>query len=70
MRKTTRPVAGLFKATAAGTKFQTGERVKPEGATMGTAGKNTAKTSATAPLSKVQMQKAHTNNRASTFATY
>uniref|UniRef100_A0A8C7R5E3 Cytospin-A n=1 Tax=Oncorhynchus mykiss TaxID=8022 RepID=A0A8C7R5E3_ONCMY len=63
MRKTTRPVAGLFKATAAGTKFQTGERVKPEGATMGTAGKNTAKTSATAPLSKVQMQKAHTNNR-------
>uniref|UniRef100_A0A8C8JJ81 Cytospin-A n=1 Tax=Oncorhynchus tshawytscha TaxID=74940 RepID=A0A8C8JJ81_ONCTS len=65
MRKTTRPVAGLFKATAAGTKAQTGERVKPEGATMGTAGKNTAKTSATVPLSKVQMQKAHTNNRVS-----
>uniref|UniRef100_A0A8C7HJJ8 Cytospin-A n=1 Tax=Oncorhynchus kisutch TaxID=8019 RepID=A0A8C7HJJ8_ONCKI len=63
MRKTTRPVAGVFKATAAGTKAQTGERVKPEGTTMGTAGKNTAKTSATAPLSKVQMQKAHTNNR-------
>uniref|UniRef100_A0A8C7HMH0 Cytospin-A n=1 Tax=Oncorhynchus kisutch TaxID=8019 RepID=A0A8C7HMH0_ONCKI len=62
MRKTTRPVAGVFKATAAGTKAQTGERVKPEGTTMGTAGKNTAKTSATAPLSKVQMQKAHTNN--------
>nr|XP_029506841.1 cytospin-A-like isoform X1 [Oncorhynchus nerka] len=54
MRKTTRPVAGLFKATAAGTKAQTGERVKPEGATMGTAGKNTAKTSATAPLSKAK----------------
>ncbi|XP_035615694.1 cytospin-A-like isoform X4 [Oncorhynchus keta] len=54
MRKTTRPVAGLFKATAAGTNAQTGERVKPEGATMGTAGKNTAKTSATAPLSKAK----------------
>ncbi|XP_029565444.1 cytospin-A isoform X1 [Salmo trutta] len=54
MRKTTRPVAGVSKATAAGTKAQTGERVKPEGATMGTAGKNTAKTSATAPLSKAK----------------
>ncbi|XP_020313882.1 cytospin-A isoform X3 [Oncorhynchus kisutch] len=54
MRKTTRPVAGVFKATAAGTKAQTGERVKPEGTTMGTAGKNTAKTSATAPLSKAK----------------
>uniref|UniRef100_A0A4W5RKI7 Cytospin-A n=1 Tax=Hucho hucho TaxID=62062 RepID=A0A4W5RKI7_9TELE len=54
MRKTTRPVAGVSKATAAGTKAQTGERVKPEGATMGTAGKNTFKTSATAPLSKAK----------------
>ncbi|XP_064798920.1 cytospin-A-like isoform X2 [Oncorhynchus masou masou] len=54
MRKTTRPVAGVTKATAAGTKAQTGERVKPEGATMGTAGKNTAKTSATAPLAKAK----------------
>lgn len=58
MRKATRPVAGVSKATV--TKAQTVEKVKPEGATttMGTAGKNTAKTSATAPLSKVQMQKA------------
>ncbi|XP_041754422.2 cytospin-A-like isoform X2 [Coregonus clupeaformis] len=54
MRKATRPVAGISKATTAGTKAQTGERVKPEGATMGTAGKNTAKTSATAPLSKAK----------------
>ncbi|XP_071206831.1 cytospin-A-like isoform X2 [Salvelinus alpinus] len=54
MRKTTRPVAGVSKATAAGTKAQTGERVKPEGANMGTAGKNTAKTSSTAPLSKAK----------------
>ncbi|XP_041706697.2 cytospin-A isoform X1 [Coregonus clupeaformis] len=56
MRKATRPVAGVSKASVAGTKAQTGERVKPEGATttMGTAGKNTAKTSATAPLSKAK----------------
>ncbi|KAK6316072.1 hypothetical protein J4Q44_G00135960 [Coregonus suidteri] len=54
MRKATRPVAGISKATTAGTKAQTGERVKPEGATMGTAGRNTAKTSATAPLSKAK----------------
>eukprot|EP00063_Salmo_salar_P009050 XP_013983885.1 PREDICTED: cytospin-A-like [Salmo salar] len=54
MRKATRPVAGVSKATV--TKAQTVEKVKPEGATttMGTAGKNTAKTSATAPLSKAK----------------
>uniref|UniRef100_A0A8C7LHJ7 Cytospin-A n=1 Tax=Oncorhynchus kisutch TaxID=8019 RepID=A0A8C7LHJ7_ONCKI len=54
MRKATRPVAGVSKATV--TKAQTVEKVKPEGATttMGTAGKITAKTSATAPLSKAK----------------
>uniref|UniRef100_A0A8C8IUY6 Cytospin-A n=1 Tax=Oncorhynchus tshawytscha TaxID=74940 RepID=A0A8C8IUY6_ONCTS len=56
MRKATRPVAGVSKATATVTKAQTVEKVKPEGATttMGTAGKITAKTSATAPLSKAK----------------
>ncbi|XP_035628339.1 cytospin-A-like isoform X5 [Oncorhynchus keta] len=56
MRKATRPVVGVSKATAAVTKAQTVEKVKPEGVTttMGTAGKITAKTSATAPLSKAK----------------
>ncbi|XP_064828559.1 cytospin-A-like isoform X3 [Oncorhynchus masou masou] len=65
MRKATRAVAGVSKATVTKaqtvekvtvTKAQTVEKVKPEGTTttMGTAGKITAKTSATAPLSKAK----------------
>ncbi|XP_010875765.2 cytospin-A isoform X2 [Esox lucius] len=55
MRKATRSGVGVSKPTA-GSKAQIGERVKPEGASsnMGIAGKNTAKTSTTAPLSKAK----------------
>ncbi|KAL0965397.1 hypothetical protein UPYG_G00280750 [Umbra pygmaea] len=56
MRKGIRPAVSVSKSTAAASKAQAGERIKPEGAsnTMGTAGKNTTKSSAAAPLSKAR----------------